>query len=333
MSDTMTVAASPLPAGCVASSPATEPALAFVLQQIEAPAGVLADARIAQMQLAVQERFGDSLCAVLIYGSYLRGKRDTVLDFYALLDDYRSMPVWQGVLCRLLPPNVYDLVVGTGPEAIHAKCAGLRLRRFESAVEHDFHSYFWARFAQPSLLLYCRDEPTRLRVARALVNATTHFLRRVLPTLPKQTTTREIWTRGLELTYMAELRAEREGHANGLVDANLKYLQTLTQLLAEAEQIPLQTGATHGVWDNQSSAFQRRLNPTSWWLRRLQGKSLSLARIAKAATMFDAPLDYLLWKIERHSGIHVEANARQRRLPLIFAWPLLWRLYRQGAFK
>ncbi|PJA38650.1 MAG: hypothetical protein CO182_10455, partial [Lysobacterales bacterium CG_4_9_14_3_um_filter_62_6] len=61
-----------------------------------------------------------------------------------------------GVLCRLLPPNVYDLAVGSGAEAVQAKCAGMRLRRFASAVKSDFHSYFWARFAQPSLLLYCR---------------------------------------------------------------------------------------------------------------------------------------------------------------------------------
>jgi len=29
----------------------------------------------------------------------------------------------------------------------------------------------------------------------------------------------------------------------------------------------------------------------------------------------------------------VEASARQRRYPLIFAWPLAWRLYRLGAFR
>ena len=33
-------------------------------------------------------RYGPGLLAVLIYGSYLRGKRDTLLDFYVLLDSY-----------------------------------------------------------------------------------------------------------------------------------------------------------------------------------------------------------------------------------------------------
>jgi hypothetical protein len=316
-----------------ASSATIEPALAFVLQQIAVPASVRADPQIVQMLALVRERFGDSLDAVLVYGSYLRGQRDTVLDFYALLDNYRCLPVWQGVLCRLLPPNVYDLAVGSGAEAVQAKCAGMRLRRFASAVKSDFHSYFWARFAQPSLLLYCRDDRVRLRVAEALVDAATRFLRQLLPMLPKQTTTREIWIRGLALSYQAELRAERSGHSNSLVDSNLAYLQTLTQLLATAGSVPLQAATAPGEWHNRSSALQRRLQAVGWWLRRWQGKPLSLLRVAKAATMFEAPLDYLLWKIERHSGIHVEANARQRRYPLIFAWSLLWRLYRRGAFK
>ena len=65
----------------------------------------------------------------------------------------------------------------------------------------------------------------------------------------------------------------------------------------------------------------------------LQGKFLSAARIIKAALTFEDPLDYLLWKIERHSGVHVEPTSRQRRYPLIFAWGLLWQLYRKGAFR
>jgi len=56
-------------------------------------------------------------------------------------------------------------------------------------------------------------------------------------------------------------------------------------------------------------------------------------RLGKAAFTFNDPLDYVLWKVERHSGIHVEPTALQRRHPLLFAWPLLWRLYRRGGFR
>ena len=56
-------------------------------------------------------------------------------------------------------------------------------------------------------------------------------------------------------------------------------------------------------------------------------------RIFKAALTFDGALDYLLWKIKRHSGVYIEPSDLQRKVPLIFAWPLLIRLWRKGAFR
>jgi hypothetical protein len=77
----------------------------------------------------------------------------------------------------------------------------------------------------------------------------------------------------------------------------------------------------------------RRAAAIEWALVIAAGKVLSLARLMKGAFTFQDPVDYILWKIERHSGIKAQATARQRRYPLIFAWPLVWRLYRQGAFR
>ena len=72
---------------------------------------------------------------------------------------------------------------------------------------------------------------------------------------------------------------------------------------------------------------------TSWVLRKIAGKSLSGLRLIKSVFTFDDPVDYALWKVARHSGVSVTATERQKRYPLIFAWPLVWHLYRQGALK
>lgn len=312
-------------------------ALAVIGQRLHAGDGKVTEG-VDHLLAMIQQRFGDSLAAVLVYGSYLRGKRDTVLDFYALLDDYRAMPWWQAMLCRLIAPNVYFLHTGSGVAAARAKCASLSLRRFEQAMQGDFHSYFWARFAQPCQLVYVRDAASRIRVQAALLAAARTFVRRVTPMLPPEVSTREIWQRGFELTYRAELRAEKGGYATALIDADPDYYGELTPLLAGPRLQPLPdlvpgASALAKFWRNRSTEAQRRRARRSWWLRRWQGKWLSLVRIAKAATMFDDPLDYILWKIERHSGVHVEPSTRQRRHPLIFAWPLLWKMYRHGAFK
>ena len=36
---------------------------------------------------------------------------------------------------------------------------------------------------------------------------------------------------------------------------------------------------------------------------------------------------------ERHSGVHFESSARQRRHPWLFGWPLLFRVLRSGALR
>lgn len=280
------------------------------------------DAGLAGLLQAVRLRFGASLAAVLVYGSWTRGKRDTLIDLYALLDDHAAMPRWQARLCRLLPPNVYQLSSGEKAGAARAKCAVLSLARFETAMSRDFHSYFWARFVQPVTLIYCRDGTTRERIVAALACAAQTFVRRVTPLVTADPAPAMLWVRGFEETYRCELRAERPGYAQGLVDAEPEYYAALTRLVAPL--VPASTRAGDGI--TPRSRF-------SWWLRRVQGKLLSAARLAKAATMFEAPLDYLLWKIERHSGVRVEVTARQRRHPFLFALPLVWRLYRQGAFR
>ena len=59
---------------------------------------------------ALAAEYGDGLSAILLYGSFLRGKRDTVLDFYVLLDSYTALPnAAERIANRLLPPNVYHL--------------------------------------------------------------------------------------------------------------------------------------------------------------------------------------------------------------------------------
>ena len=190
------------------------------------------DPALVALLAAIRARFGASLAAVLVYGSWTRGRRDTLIDLYALLDGYRAMPWWQASLCRLLPPNVYQLVAGGGNTAARAKCAAVSLDRFEAAMSRDFHSYFWARFVQPSMLLYCRDEATRDRVVGALAAAVRTFVRRVTPLLPHGAAPRYLWGCGLKATYRCELRAEKPGYAEGLVDAHPDYFGTLARLAA-----------------------------------------------------------------------------------------------------
>ena len=69
-------------------------------------------------------------------------------------------------------------------------------------------------------------------------------------------------------------------------------------------------------------------------LGRTSEHRIALKRnLLKALFTFEGGLDYIAWKLERHSGQAVEIPERVRRWPLIFIWGLFWRLYRRGVFR
>jgi hypothetical protein len=237
----------------------------------------------------------------------------------------------------LLPPNVYHIHYknddpGGQVLELRAKYALLTLRRFRYAVQNNFHSYFWARFAQPCEVLFVRDEATQAVLTDAFKQASATFVRRVIPAMDDRFSSGDLWTRGLALTYQCELRTESSNRGESIYGFNPAYYDQVTSTFAQQHTL-VSASATEGMYCNQSVGIARRLSSLSWWIRRVQGKLLSVLRLFKAAFTFNQPLEYLLWKIERHSGLYIEPTHRQLKHPLIFSWPLLWKLYRQGAFR
>ena len=270
---------------------------------------------------ALTERFGSAIKAVLLYGSYTRGARDSLVDLYVLLDGYPAVvPRWQALANKLLPPNVYQLEGDTG---VRCKYAALPLRQFVRRLERDFHSYFWARFAQPCQVLYVSDGVVASTLRGGLANAVSRFFTEAARVVPTPCKGLDLWRAGLQRTYRCELRAESGGRAETLIDSNSEYYEKLARAwggLDNGSAGPIE----HALYNRQT---------WRWPLREGLGKVLSVLRLVKAAFTFNDGFDYLLWKIERHSGIYIEPTPWQKRLPLLLAWPLFYRLYRLGAFR
>ncbi len=280
---------------------------------------------------ALAERFGDRMVAVLLYGSWLRGSRDTVLDFYVLLDDYDALGSRLAALSnRLLPPNVYHLVLDTGGERVAAKYATVTLAGLEDAVAHDFHGYFWARFAQPFVVVQARSPAIVTRLETLRERAAQRMITEVADLLDETFSTTELWRHAFAATYACELRSEPPGRGDELARRYAEELQTMTARLAPATGLAADGPAR---WRRSAAGGAQARARRRWWLRRAYGKALSVARLLKAAFTFNDPLDYVVWKVERHSGVREEPTPLQRRHPLLFAWGLLWRLYRRGGFR
>lgn len=264
-----------------------------------------ADPALADLLAIVKERFGASIDAILLYGSYLRGNTQAMPDLYVLVSRYPAAPRLERWLGSLLPPNVY---VMTGGE-VRAKVSVLRTHQLLGAVTTDFHPYFWARFAQPCRLLYCRDGPSRARL-EYMVDTSARRLLDAMGSPGGLTSSDAYWKALFKRTYAAELRSERATKYDEIYNTDAAYYDAL--------------------FERRPATPER---PMRWRLRQAIGKLLSAARLVKSALTFEDPVGYMLWKVERHSGVHLEATERQRRYPFLFAWPLVWRLYRKGAFR
>lgn len=286
------------------------------------------DDDLAALLRALHALYGTSIKAVLLYGSYTRGARDSLVDLYVLLDGYPAVvPRWQALANKLLPPNVYQLEADNG---VRCKYALLPLRQFVRRLDRDFHSYFWARFAQPCALVYLSDAVSGTTLVKGIAAGVRRFCVETARAVPAPIAPEKFWEEGLVRTYGCELRAESGHRAKTLVAANETYLVALVRSWS-AETQSVGAMSEHSV-DHEIS-YPAYTGAWRWGARRILGKFLSVARLVKAAFTFNDGFEYLLWKVERHSGIYVEPTPLQRKLPLLLAWPVFWRLYRLGAFR
>jgi len=289
---------------------------------------------------ALRQRFGSALQAVLFYGSCLRNADplDGLVDLYAVVDDYTRAydRVSLRVANRWLPPNVFYLELPYGSARLRAKYAVLALDDLRRGVSTQwFHSYVWARFAQPVAVAYVRDMAVRQEILEALANAVLTFLQRVVPRLPACFELAHAWQEGLRLTYSAELRVEPPDRTRLLVEAWSEYFEqvTVAALPALNHRVRAEPARSSVRFLAEIGDAARRLNRFAWVVRRIQGKVLSVLRLVKGLFTFDGGLDYIVWKLERHSGEQIEIPDRVRRRPLVHGWGMFWRLYRRGIFR
>ncbi|MEE9411850.1 MAG: hypothetical protein V3V22_02235 [Methylococcales bacterium] len=290
---------------------------------------------------AILERYGESTQAILYYGSCLRSNNpyDGLIDLYVLVDHYTTAYKGKSLLPFvnwLLPPNVFYLEVAVGDQTIRAKYALLSFADFNKATSPRwFHSYIWGRFSQPSRLLYVRNQNVQQKVVASLTQATVTFISRVVPALCVDFDNQMLWSEGLGLSYRTELRPEKPGRSLELYQADQAYYDAITEpvLMAIDADILVEPDTQPLRYRCKLSTQQYRITTLSWALRRTQGKLLSVARLVKAVFTFQGGVDYIVWKIERHSGVNIEVTDKLRRFPLIYGWGVLWRLHRQGVLR
>ena len=256
--------------------------------------------------------------AVILYGSgnsvlSNASPTDVLFDFYVITPSYKKFykTKFLAFLNFTAPPNVFYIEMETPEGRLRAKYAVLSISHFEKLIsKKTFHSYFWARFAQPARIVSSPAD-LRPRLENCIMTAIDTFVARAAPLVPTNASTHTIWRTGLARSYKAELRAEPPERIDKLL-------------------------ASYGSWAEEVTAKNHKTGPSimsafAWQLRSAQGAFLSVLRLLKATTTFHGGVDYIVWKIERHSGISVSVKPWERQHPFFGSFSLAWRYYRLKA--
>lgn len=290
---------------------------------------------IAKFARRLADEAGANAVAVLFYGSARRtGALDGVLDFYVLLERPRLAGTgfaWRQGL-RVLPPNVGYRQQHVDGIVLRAKVAWLTLAQFQRrARTGSLDTSIWARFAQPTSLLFVRDAAARTATIDAIAGAVATAARWAALLGPRHGTAAAFWQTLFQHTYAAELRVETSRRAADIVAAESAWF----------------TGVLRPAWQQGGVAFSEsngelipEIEPTvratarrAWRFRHASGKPRNVLRLLKAAFTFAGGADYLAWKIERHSGEKLDLQPWQRRHPILAAPAILWRLRRKGTVR
>jgi hypothetical protein len=258
--------------------------------------------------------------AALFYGSNLRtGSLEGVLDFYLLMPGPQQEKIWPRVSY-----HEWDYAGVT----LRAKVAAMALSTFAEAAEGERHdTTIWARFVQPSALVWLAGDKFRVEVTSAIESAACTAARLAAALGPESGASEDYWRALFQATYKAELRVEKPGREGSILSVNQGHFDGLLPLALSAQNIAFDR---EGDKLTPHIDLAERKKILRWWAaRRRLGKPLNLLRLIKATTTFEGAARYGAWKLERHTGTVVELTPWREKHPILAAPGVLFQLWRQ----
>ena len=292
--------------------------MSALADRIAAKAAAQVDPAISAFAARLAEEAG--ALAVLFYGSNFRtGSLEGVLDYYVLLPGGQREKIWPRVSYR-----EWDHDGAT----LRAKIATLALSTFTEAAQGELlDTTIWARFVQPSALVWHRDDAARQATLEALAEAAQTAARLAATLGPDRGSGDDFWRALFRATYQAEFRVEKTGREDSILSVNAEHFEGLLPLALDAQGIAFEHEA--GLIVPKLGGRERQLLRQWWGRRRRMGKPLNILRLLKASTTFDGAARYAAWKIERHTGVPVELTPWRERHPVLAAPVVLWRVWRE----
>lgn len=294
---------------------------------------------------ALAEAGGGEVEAVVFFGSRKSGARPgpgSAYDFFVVTASerrfYRALadaklvrrsPRLLAVLGRVLAPTSISLTLPGEDGPLRAKCSVMTRRAFERDTSRRRRDHFTlGRLFQRTEVLYARDGTAREAVMRALARAHALAYEWARPWLPPQFDVDAFTRTLLRVSFAGEVRPEPAGpRVETLWAAQQGYLREVYGVL-------LGELARRGDLREVARGAYAPTRPVGTWERAcLRGyfrwsMLRATARWAKHVATFEGWLDFLVGKARRHGGQEVVLTERERRAPLLFLWPRVWRYLR-----
>jgi hypothetical protein len=294
---------------------------------------------------------GESVRAVIFFGSQRSGAGSrnewSAFDFFVLTDGYRRF--YEGLrragalrrapgLCAWLntwlPPNQLSFRAPSGEAPGQAKCAVIDAASFVRETSMARRDHFCAgRLFQPAQVVYAADAAARELALDALASAHAVTLSWIRPWLPEAFDAAGYCRTLLRVSLSREIRPEPTGRADALFEAQRSELVPVYErlLAAYAAEGVLVPGAEPGSYRLAAPVDDAERRATVTYFRR--SKVRATLRWSKYVITFEDWLQYIVRKAERHTGATIELTPRERRFPLVFLWPRIFRYLRDKDLK
>lgn len=285
---------------------------------------------------------GESVRAVLFFGSQKTGaaSRDrwSAYDLFVTVRSYRDFYERLQSVGQLRRPArlVAWLNTWLAPNQVAFRGPGGTFGKLSVVTEPSFlretgsarKDHFCAgRLFQPAECVHAADAEAAERALEGVAQAHALTLSWAAPWLPERFDTRDYTRRILEVSLGREIRPEPAGRAEVLWSAQQAYLADVYGKLLEAwaadEELVALGGGLYRLPQPVPDAVRRHAEA---FFRR--SKRRATARWFKYMLTFDDWLEYIRRKAERHTGRSIELTARERRWPLLFLWPRVFRYLR-----
>ncbi len=276
---------------------------------------------------------------IVLYGSHLLQAdpdRHSALDLMVVVSDYRAFyealraageirrSVWiMTALSRVLPPNVIAYTPLEGARGV-AKCLVVSRPHLTAALGPRPKDHFLlGRLVQKVAIVWAAGSDQAASLEAALEQAREGVLRWIGPYLDPVFDAESVGRRILEVCYRGELRPEARDRASTIFDTQREHfrerLHPVLEAAAEAGVLS-RTGGGYRFASPLPSSERRR-----WDRHFRRSKVRATARWFKHVITFDNWLPYVHRKAERRLGTKIELTDLERRWPLIFLWPKVYR--------